>query len=50
MIICNLHIIAVTLTPPKTYSPLFVDANAMFTRTGSGKFFETISGGHSKVV
>jgi hypothetical protein len=50
MIIGNLNIIAVAFSPPKTYSPLVVDANAVLTGAYSGKFFETISRGNSQVV
>jgi hypothetical protein len=36
MIIRNLNVMAVTFFPPKAYSPLVVDANAVLAGTGSG--------------
>ena len=50
MIICNLNIVSIPLAPSKAYSPLVIDADAVFSFAISREFLKTIPWGDTEII
>jgi hypothetical protein len=50
VIIDDLHLISVTLSPLETDAPLIIDSDAVLTPTGTMKFLQTIAGRDTQVL
>ncbi len=50
MIIRDLNAVRISIKPPKTYSPLIVEADAILPFTITGQFLQAITWGHPHVV
>ena len=49
MIIHDLNVISIAITPDEADAPLVIDANAMHPRTVAFQKFELVSGWHPKI-
>jgi hypothetical protein len=50
MVINDLHVIDVTLTPFKTNAPLVIDANTVLALTVAGQFFEVVGWWYTQIL
>src|ERR1700722_19829191 len=49
VIICNLHVVSVSVTPHKTNTPLVVDAYAVLPRTVTFQLMKSVARRHSQI-
>jgi hypothetical protein len=49
MIICNLHVVGVSVAPHKTDTPLVVDADTVLARTVTFQLMKSVTRRHSQI-
>lgn len=50
MIIDEFYVVRIAVTPPKAYSPLLVDSDAMLPRAIAHETFQSVAGRNAKIA